>query len=88
MKSNTTQALDSREPAPDRTRSVLFADSEMLCFCLIVTPTKCSFYVRSLVNGKQVCTKQGDHRSMGVKQVHDDTCRTLVDMRAGENLHK
>ena len=51
MQSKITQALVERAPAPDRGKSVLYADSEMRGFYLIVTPTKRSFYVQSLVNG-------------------------------------
>ena len=61
MKSKITQALVERAAAPERGKSALYADSEMRGFYLIVTPTKRSFYVQSLVNGKQVRTKLGDH---------------------------
>ncbi len=40
MKSKITQALVERAPAPERGKSVLYADSEMRGFYLIVTPTK------------------------------------------------
>lgn len=85
MQSKITQALVERAPAPDRGKSVLYADSEMRGFYLIVTPTKRSFYVQSLVNGKQVRTKLGDHPSLDAKQARDLARRTLVDMRAGAN---
>lgn len=68
MKSKITQALVERAPAPEKGKSVLHADTEMRGFYLIVTPTKRSFYVQSLVNGKQVRTKLGDHPSMDAKQ--------------------
>ena len=71
MKSKITQALVERAPAPERGKSVLYADSEMRGFYLIVTPTKRSFYVQSLVNGKQVRTKLGDHPAMDAKQARD-----------------
>ena len=51
MKSKITQALVERGPTPERGKSVLHADTEMRGFYLIVTPTKRSFYVQSLVNG-------------------------------------
>lgn len=85
MQAKITQALVERAPAPNRGKSVLYADSEMRGFYLIVTPTKRSFYVQSLVNGKQVRTKLGDHPSMDAKQARDAARRTLVDMRAGAN---
>lgn len=85
MKSKITQALVERAPAPERGKSVLYADSEMRGFYLIVTPTKRSFYVQSLVNGKQVRTKLGDHPSMDAKQARDLARRTLVEMRGGAN---
>jgi integrase len=64
---------------------MLYADSEMRGFYLIVTPTKRGFYVQSLVNGKQVRTKLGDHPAMDAKQARDAARKTLVDMRAGAN---
>ncbi len=85
MKSKITQALVERAPAPDRGKSALHADSEMRGFYLIVTPTKRSFYVQSLVNGKQVRTKLGDHPSMDAKQARDAARKTLVEMRGGAN---
>lgn len=85
MKSKITQALVERAPTPDRGKSALDADSEMRGFYLIVTPTKRSFYVQSLDNGKQVRTKLGDHPSMNAKQARDAARKMLVDMRSGAN---
>lgn len=85
MKSKITQALVERAPAPNRGKSALYADSEMRGFYLIVTPTKRSFYVQSLVNGKQVRTKLGDHPAMDAKQARDAARHALVGMRAGRN---
>lgn len=85
MKSKITQALVERSPAPERGKSVLYADTEMRGFYLIVTPTKRSFYVQSLVNGKQVRTKLGDHPAMDAKQARDAARTTLVGMRGGTN---
>ncbi|HCF2525376.1 TPA: tyrosine-type recombinase/integrase [Pseudomonas aeruginosa] len=85
MKSKITQALVERGPTPERGKSALHADTEMRGFYLIVTPTKRSFYVQSLVNGKQVRTKLGDHPSMDAKQARDLARKTLVEMRGGAN---
>jgi integrase len=85
MKSKITQALVERAPTPERGKSALYADSEMRGFYLIVTPTKRGFYVQSLVNGKQVRTKLGDHPAMDAKQARGSARKTLVDMRAGAN---
>jgi integrase len=85
MKSKITQALVERAPIPETGKSVLHADTEMRGFYLIVTPTKRSFYVQSLVNGKQVRTKLGDHPAMDAKQARDTARRTLVGMRGGTN---
>ena len=85
MKSKITQALVERASTPERGKSVLHADTEMRGFYLIVTPTKRSFYVQSLVNGKQVRTKLGDHPSMDAKQARDLARKTLVEMRGGAN---
>lgn len=85
MKTKITQALVERAPAPERGKSTLYADNEMRGFYLIVTPTKRSFYVQSLVHGKQVRTKLGDHPAMDAKQARDTARQTLVGMRAGTN---
>ena len=85
MKSKITQALVERVPSPEAGKSVLYADTEMRGFYLIVTPTKRSFYVQSLVNGKQVRTKLGNHPAMDAKQARDVARKTLVGMRAGTN---
>lgn len=85
MKSKITQALVERSPMPERGKSVLYADTEMRGFYLIVTPTKRSFYVQSLVNGKQVRTKLGDHPALDAKQARDLARSVLVGMRGGTN---
>lgn len=85
MKSKITQALVERTPAPERGKSILHADTEMRGFYLIVTANKRSFYVQSLVNGRQVRTKLGDHPAMDAKQARDLARQTLVGMRGGTN---
>ena len=85
MKSKVTQALVERAPRPEPGKSVLYADTEMRGFYLIVTLTKRSFYVQSLVNGRQVRTKLGDHPTMDAKQVRDAARQTLVGMRGSVN---
>jgi len=54
-------------------------------FYLILTHTKRSFYVQSLVNGRQVRTKLGDHPAMDAKQARDAARQALVGMRGGTN---
>lgn len=85
MKSKITQALVERSPMPERGKSILYADTEMRGFYLIVTPTKRSFYVQSLVNSKQVRTKLGDHPALDAKQARDMARTVLVGMRGGTN---
>ncbi|WP_282271082.1 tyrosine-type recombinase/integrase [Stenotrophomonas sp. PS02298] len=85
MKSKITQSLVERATRPEPGKSVLYADTEMRGFYLIVTPTKRSFYVQSLVNGRQVRTKLGDHPAMDAKQARDAARQTLVGMRGGVN---
>ncbi|WAT15915.1 integrase arm-type DNA-binding domain-containing protein [Xanthomonas fragariae] len=85
MKSKITQSLVERTSKPEQDRSALYADTEMRGFYLIVTSTKRSFYVQSLVNSRQVRTKLGDHPAMDAKQAQDATRRTLVGMRGGLN---
>lgn len=85
MKSKITQSLVDRAPSPERGQSVLHADTELRGFYLIVTPTKRAYYVQSLVNGKQVRAKIGDHPALSAKDARDQARRTLVGMRAGTN---
>jgi integrase len=85
MKAKITQALVERAPTPERGRSILHADPELRGFYLIVTPTKRSFYVQSMVNAKQVRTKIGDHPSMNAKDARALAAKTLVGMRGGKN---
>ncbi|MCL1526728.1 tyrosine-type recombinase/integrase [Xanthomonas nasturtii] len=85
MKSKITQSLVERAPRPEPGKSDLYADTEMRGFYLIVTPTKRGFYVQSLVNGRQVRTKLGDHPAMDAKQARDAARQTLVGMRGGVN---
>ena len=85
MKSKITQSLVERAPSPKQGKSELYADSEMRGFYFIVTRTKRSFYVQSLVNGRQVRTKLGDHPAMDAKQARDTARQTLVGMRGGTN---
>ncbi|HEL4163764.1 TPA: tyrosine-type recombinase/integrase [Stenotrophomonas maltophilia] len=85
MKSKITQSLVERASKPEPGKSVLYADTEMRGFYLIVTATKRSFYVQSLVNGRQVRTKLGDHPAMDAKQARDAARQTLVGMRGGTN---
>lgn len=85
MKSKITQALVERALIPEKGKSILHADTELRGFYLIVTPTKRSFYVQSLVSGKQVRTKLGDHPALDAKQARDMARTVLVGMRSGTN---
>ena len=85
MKSKITQSLVERAPTPDKGKSDLHADPELRGFYLIVTPTKRSFYVQSVVNGRQVRSKIGDHPSISAKDARDLARKTLVSMRSGKN---
>ncbi|QDD90363.1 tyrosine-type recombinase/integrase [Pseudomonas oryzihabitans] len=85
MKSKITQSLAERAPVPERGRSTLYADTELRGFYLIVSPSKRAYYVQSLVNGRQVRTKLGDHPALDAKAARDLARKTLVSMRGGAN---
>ncbi len=85
MKAKITQALAERAPIPEIGKNILYADPELRGFYLIVTPTKRAYYVQSLVGGKQVRAKLGDHPALDAKQARDAARRTLVNMRNGIN---
>lgn len=85
MKSKITQSLAERASPPPNGKSTLYADPELRGFYLIVTPTKRSYYVQSLVNGKQVRSKIGDHPALAAKDARDLARGVLVSMRAGTN---
>ncbi len=84
MKAKITQALVERVSAvADKT--TLYADPELRGFYLIVSKSKKGFYVQSLVNGKQVRVKLGDHPSLTAKAARELAMQTLVTMRSGVN---
>ncbi|MFT0179089.1 Arm DNA-binding domain-containing protein [Pseudomonas benzopyrenica] len=85
MKSKITQSLAERAPVPERGRSTLYADTELRGFYLIVSPSKRAYYVQSLVNGRRVRTKLGDHPALDAKTARDLARKTLVSMRGGAN---
>lgn len=85
MKAKITQALVERAPTPERGRSILYADPELRGFYFIVTATKRSYYVQSIVRGRQVRSKIGDHPAMSAKDGRALAAKTLVSMRAGTN---
>jgi hypothetical protein len=85
MQCKITQALVDKTQAPQKGRIALYADTEMRGFYLIVSPTKRGFYVQSLVNGRQVRTKIGDHPSMTAKEARAAAAMTLVSMKSGVN---
>lgn len=85
MRAKITQSLVERASSPERGKSILYADPELRGFYLIVSATKRAFYVQSLVNGKQVRTKLGDHPALDAKQARDLARQTLVSMRNGSN---
>ncbi|GAB2491224.1 tyrosine-type recombinase/integrase [Arenimonas alkanexedens] len=85
MKSKITQSLAEKAPTPQKGKTDLHADTELRGFYLIVSPTKRSYYVQSLVNGKQVRAKIGDHPAISAKDARDLARKTLVSMRSGAN---
>lgn len=85
MRTKITQSLVERsEPTSAQGRS-LYSDTELRGFYLIVTSSKKSFYVQSLVKGRQVRVKLGDHPAMSAKDARDIARSTLVGMRQGKN---
>src|SRR5437868_4977315 len=85
MKSKITQSLAERAPIPSKGTTNLYADPELRGFYLIATPTKRSYYVQSLVHGRQVRSKIGDHPALSAKDARDLARGVLVSMRAGTN---
>lgn len=85
MKIKITQALAEHAPRPLSGPPSLYADPELRGFYLIVTPTKRGYYVQSLVHGKQVRTKIGDHPAITAKDARALAAKTLVSMKAGVN---
>ncbi|MFT3761990.1 MAG: integrase arm-type DNA-binding domain-containing protein [Pseudoxanthomonas sp.] len=85
MKAKITQALVERAPPVERGRTALYADPELRGFYLIVSSTKRSYYTQSLVRGRQVRTKIGEHPALAAKDARALAAKTLVAMRAGVN---
>lgn len=85
MQTKISQSILDKTPSPDKGKTIQFADTELRGFYLIITPTKRSFYVQSLVNGKQVRAKFGDAPAMNAKDARAKARQILVEMRDGTN---
>lgn len=85
MKTKLTQSLVERAPAPPRGKTVLYSDPEIRGFYLVVGHARRSWYVQSLVRGRQVRTKIGDAAVMSARDARDIARKTLVEMRQGLN---
>lgn len=85
MKVKITQALVERVAPAENGKTTLYADLELRGFYLIISKTKKGFYVQSLVNGKQVRVKLGDHPSLTAKAARELAMQKLVSMRSGAN---
>jgi hypothetical protein len=80
VRTKITQAALERVPlSPDRT------DTELRGFMLLVGGTSKRYYVQSLVNGRQVRVKIGDHPTLTARAAREAARQKIASMRAGTN---
>jgi integrase len=81
VRTKITQAAVERVPlAPER--AATYTDTELRGFMLIVGRTSKRYYVQSLVNGRQVRVKVGDHPTLTAREA---ARQKLAGMRSGTN---
>jgi integrase len=79
-----TQAAVERAPlAPGG--SATYTDTELRGFMLLVGRTSRRYYAQTLVNGRQVRVKVGDHPTLTAKEAREAARQKLASMRAGTN---
>jgi hypothetical protein len=79
-----TQAAVERAPlATDR--SATYTDTELRGFMLLVGRTSRGYYAQTLVNGRQVRVKVGDHPTLTAKEAREAARQKLASMRVGTN---
>jgi hypothetical protein len=79
-----TQAAVERAPmAPNG--SAYYTDAELCGFMLIVGRTSKRYYAQTLVNGRQVRVKVGDHPALTAREAREAARQRLASMRAGTN---
>jgi hypothetical protein len=69
--------------APDG--SATYTDIELRGFMLLVGSTSRRYYVQTLVNGRQVRVKIGDHPTLTAREAREAARQKLASMRAGKN---
>ena len=84
MRTKITQAVVERVPlSPDRTAT--YTDTEIRGFMLLVGGTSKRYYVQSLVNGRQVRVKVGDHPTLTAREAREAARQKIAGMKAGIN---
>lgn len=87
MRTKITQAAVERVPlAPDG--SAYYTDTELRGFMLIVGRTSKRYYAQTLVNGRQVRVKVGDHPALTAREAREAARQRLASMRAGTNRNE
>jgi len=82
MKTKITQAFVERIPlSPGRNKT--YTDAELRGFMLIVGATGKRYYAQTLVNGRQVRVKVGDHPTLNAREAREAARQRLASMKAG-----
>lgn len=70
MRTKITQALVERVPLSPGGNAT-YTDAELRGFMLLVGATSKRYYAQTLVNGRQVRIKIGDHRTLSAKEARE-----------------
>jgi len=82
MKTKITQAFVERIPlSPER--NATYTDCDLHGFMLIVGATGKRYYAQTLVNGRQVRVKVGDHPTLNAREAREAARQRLASMKAG-----
>ena len=82
MKTKITQAFVERIPlSPGRNKT--YTDAELRGFMLIVGATGKRYYAQTLVNGRQVRVKVGDHPTLNAREAREAARQRLASMKSG-----
>jgi hypothetical protein len=84
MKTKITQAFVERVPLSPG-RNATYTDCELRGFMLIVGATGKRYYAQTLVNGRQVRVKVGDHPTLNAREAREAARQRLANMKAGND---
>src|ERR1700693_5835121 len=82
MRTKITQALVERVPLSPGGNAT-YTDAELRGFMLLVGATSKRYYAQTLVNGRQVRVKVGDHPTLSAKEAREAARQRLASIKGG-----